>query len=421
MATSNLSLLGSLSRIEAPIIKVQIGEHVFGVYTKNGNRIEYPNYVTSIQVKKINGKVNTYSLVLTFPITEHDDPNFMDKVFSSVSNTRKIIFSYGDSSMPSYMYKNEVAIINGIQQKMNIQTSVITYTVNAVSSAYLANAGVFTFRERFDKPSNVIKEVLYTEYYGLLELFSGMRDKGLVEMQNLIPQDDEPVKIEMKSNISVLDYLSYLVTIMTPYKSGGDSIRKSGLYVLTIVDFIEDMVKDEANTYIFNGPYFKIIRNIKNQDTLDTYTIDIGFPSQNIVTSFEIDNNENYSILYNYSERTQPSDYVLRIADNGEVERVYAPVLSSNNDRYRTREADKSWWTNITQYPIKVTIGLKGLLRPAILMSYVRINTYYFGNKYAAGSGLYIVTSQTDTVDANGYRTVLTLSRVGGDTYEEGD
>ena len=61
---------------------------------------------------------------------------------------------------------------------------------------------------------------------------------------------------------------------------------------------------------------------------------------------------------------------------------------------------------------------MKGLLRPSVLMSYVRLNTYYYGRKWNAGCGLWIITSQNDTIDFNGYRTTLSLTRVGGDASE---
>ena len=79
----------------------------------------------------------------------------------------------------------------------------------------------------------------------------------------------------------------------------------------------------------------------------------------------------------------------------------------------------RNWWTRATQYPIKATITFKGLLRPAVLMSYVRINVFYYGAK-DLDSGLYIVLSQSDAIDMSGYKTTLKLLRVGGDdTYAD--
>lgn len=39
----------------------------------------------------------------------------------------------------------------------------------------------------------------------------------------------------------------------------------------------------------------------------------------------------------------------------------------------------KSWWTQVTQFPIQATLVIKGLLRPAILMTYVRLNVVFYG------------------------------------------
>lgn len=54
-------------------------------------------------------------------------------------------------------------------------------------------------------------------------------------------------------------------------------------------------------------------------------------------------------------------------------------------------ETDKTWWTQVTQYPIKATLQLKGLLRSAMLMTYVKVNVYFYGQKHIS-SGTYIVT-----------------------------
>ena len=94
----------------------------------------------SLDITKINGQVNQYTLALSYPVTQTDDPNFFEKVFSSVSKTRKIIFSYGDMSMPTYTYREEEALITKIQTQFDLKSGVINYTVSAVSSAAL-NAG----------------------------------------------------------------------------------------------------------------------------------------------------------------------------------------------------------------------------------------------------------------------------------------
>lgn len=68
----------------------------------------------------------------------------------------------------------------------------------------------------------------------------------------------------------------------------------------------------------------------------------------------------------------------------------------------------------MTQFPITASLTIKGLLRPAMLMTYVRINSMFYGQRHVS-SGLYVITKQEDIVDSSGYRTVLTLLRVTGD------
>ena len=68
----------------------------------------------------------------------------------------------------------------------------------------------------------------------------------------------------------------------------------------------------------------------------------------------------------------------------------------------------------MTQYPITAKLTIKGLLKPAILMTYLKVNVFFYGRKHIS-SGTYIITSQTDTVGIGGYRTQLSLTRIAGD------
>ena len=86
-------LLNDGIRVQVPFVKVIIGEepnsYVFGIFeqsstTKRDNQgvykvqnIKYPNYIQSLSVEKINGQVNTYTLSLTYAITQFNDPNFI--------------------------------------------------------------------------------------------------------------------------------------------------------------------------------------------------------------------------------------------------------------------------------------------------------------------------------------------------------
>ena len=354
----NLSLLSTSARVETPFIKVTIGNYTFGAYQKtttlesdgNGsyilNKVQYPNYVQSLKVQKINGTVNKYTLRLSFAITQNDDPNFFEKVFSSVSKTRKIVFSYGDMSLPTFTYKEEEAIITKVSHSLDVKNCILSYDVNAVSTGMKVSVGSYTFDAMYEQPSKVIKRLLYNRPdLGLLEVFYGMKDEGLVDQAGLILGDDMKVKLEKKTNMSVLDYLSYLVSKMksTPFQS----LFKKEVYSLVLVD-------DTSGK--FNGPYFKIVKMKKVKNLSTAYEIDIGFPSQNAVIDYKCTDDQTYSILYDFTNSLQDTQYVQRINDEGKIEEVLAPIISSGNGSRNIDNTDTAWWTSVTEFPIKVQL-----------------------------------------------------------------
>lgn len=440
--TNAVSLLSSTSRVEIPFIKVTFGEldsgYTFGVYQKvsgtqnaqgvySSAKIIYPNYVKSLSVDKINGQVNQYSLNLVYPIRPGDDPNFFEKVFGSVSKSRKIIFSYGDLAIPDYIYKNEQAIITDIRSSFDFKSSVINYSISAVSSAALGYSGSFSFAGGEFKPSDKIIELLTIPSYGLTDIFYGLR--GLDESQlrkYIFPKSgsndnnigDKVVKIESKENIAILDYLKYLIYCMVPESSPTNNNSSNDTYALTIHDDVIGEMSDDEKLEKLGGPYFEITKLSPNAtEYSEAYEMTLGLPSKDIILNFSVSDNETYSIYYDWQKKINEQDFVLRLDDNGEWYEEYAPIISSKNENHRTTSYDKVWWTRVTQYPISATITIKGLLRPATLMQYVHLEVLFYGWKHIS-SGTYIVTKQTDSVDANGYRTTLQLTRVAGDQEE---
>ena len=426
MASNNISLLSSETRVEVPYVKVTIGQYTFGTYgqttaTKtaegfsNAVSIMYPNYVKSLSIQKINGQVNQYTLTLVYPVTPTDDPNFFEKVFSSVSDSRKIVFSYGDMKLPKYIYKDEQALITNIRSNFEIKSHTITYVVSAVPSAALSAYSVDTFNNQGrKKPSSEIYRIIFHEpKYGLQDIFYGMKSEEQARQNKLIPEDDAEVVLETKQNISVLDYLKYLVSCMRPDSDIASQKESGEVYALKIIDDATNTTDKDGIEY--GGPYIKIELVSKAKLNSEAYEIDIGFPTSNIVTQFNVENDESYSIYYDWQSKLNENTYVRRLNNDGLWEDVYAPSISSKNDKCETRPQDLNWWTKVTEYPITATITIKGLLRPAILMTYVRLNVYFYGQKHI-NSGLYIVTKQLDTIDSRGYRTQLSLTRIAGDT-----
>lgn len=418
------SILSSSVRVEAPFIRVKIGGFSFGVYEEQQKGVgntgfyknvatKYPNYIQSLEVKKINGTVNQYTLNIEYPVTHENDPNFFEKVFSSISQTRLISIDYGDFMLPEYIYRQEEAIITDVSTNLDINNSKISYVVKATSTATLTLSGCYNFGNVRAKPSDEIKRVLYNINYHLTEVFTGMKDKAKVLADNLIASDDKIVNIPTCVNISALEYISILVSYMTPVGSPGTSAKKTNVYSLTTYE-------DTTGTY--GGPYFKVQKiqkasNVLNQ--LCTYEVDIGYPTANIVTNFSLKNSSNWSIYYNYNQSLNNSDYVKKIDDKGKIEYEYSPMIVGA--KYDLNESDKTWWTKVTEFPIQATITLKGLLKPAILMQYLKVNMWFYGHKHAS-SGYYIITSQVDRIDqSSGYTTTLELTRVAGDEVNAKD
>lgn len=412
----NINLLANPTRIETPFIKVTIGDYTFGVFSETSGiqktadgayrykLFQYPNYIKSLQIVKVNGQFNQYTLQIDYAITENNDPNFFEKVFSSVSKSRKITFSYGDLSAPKFLYKNEEAMITKISNQFDNKSAKITYTVSAVSVGKLSTASSYNFVSPeftgVHQPSVIIKKLLkLNSKYGLQDIFSGMRNIAKVESYNLIPSDDLRVELEPKENINIIDYIKYLVSNMR------NSQTKS-LYQMIVVD-------DTSGN--FDGCYFKIVDAANSASALDMYDIDIGYPSDNVVTAFQIDNNENFSILYNYNTELNTNEYITRIDDTGKEKTIYSPNITSNNDEQITHSNDLNWWKNVTAFPISATLTLKGVLRPTILMSKINLSVLFFGKAHIS-SGIYLITKQVDTISGAGCSTTLNLVRVDGDS-----
>ena len=107
--------------------------------------------------------------------------------------------------------------------------------------------------------------------------------------------------------------------------------------------------------------------------------------------------------------------YVRRLNADGQWEDVYAPSKMMRQNSYDVGVTDQVWWTKATQFPINATIQVQGLLRPATLMQYVKLNVIFPGGNKHLSSGIYIVTRQVDNISPAGYATTLGLTRIKGD------
>lgn len=419
----NLDLLSNMTRVETPFIEVEIGGVTFGLFSEKSktliqgnqafktNAKYYPNFMKSLSVSKVNGAINTYTLNLVYMITPGDDPNIIEKVLSKAKKDRTMFISYGDLSLPTYIYKREEALITDVKSNPSFSGSKISYTIYATSKSLLGNAAKYNFQGTKAKASDIIRSILYNEKYKLLDLFYGMRNKEKVLQYNLIPSDDIVTTIETKTNISVLDYIKYLVTCMSPNTNNETSVIKNSAYRLNVVDDTSDK---------FGGPYFKITKLSNNlqKDTINVYNVDVGYPDKNVVIDFSLDDNQVWSLFYDYANDLDLPSYIEKIDDSGNLVVEYSPAYSNSKALLKTTAQDKSWWTNMINYPISATLKIKGLLRPAILMSYIYINAQFYGKPHTS-TGYYVVTKQVDDISEAGYRTTLSLVRVGSAEVQE--
>lgn len=416
-ATDNISrpqgakLLSFPSLVEAPFVILRVGEYRFGTYSKDGSlssrlNVQYPNFIEGMTVQKVNGTVNQYTINLVYQIEAGRDPNLVDRILSTVGYDL-VYISYGDWSCPTFIYKEEEALITNVKSNVEFNTSKIRYTITCTSNSIALAANTFNFPMRKAKPSDVIWEMLYNNQYGLLDLFRGMTNQTAVRNRGLLATNDQVVEIPSKEGMNPLTYLNYLVTCMSSNTSGSDILRDSTYYLT-----IQDDSRGELG-----GPYFTITEVRAGASTLaanDTYEVDVGFPSDNLVTNFNIVDDNSWSLLYKYASEIDNQQYVYSLDDKGHIVTKYSPNITTSTRGFTTTEAQKTWWTNMTQFPITATLEIKGLLRPAMLMSYVRINSFFYGQRHIS-SGLYIITKQIDTINNSGYKTQLTLVRIGGD------
>ena len=396
--------------VQSPFIIANIGGVTFGTFSGNyRTNATYPNYMESMSVTKVNGTVNTYTLNFHYQVATGQDPNLLDKIFSRATKDRRIILQYGDWMAPNYIYKEEQCIITNVTTRLNMSSSSLDYTLQCTSDAIGLNSPQFNFPARNAKPSDVILQLLSNSKYGLKDVFTGMRNKNVVLSKNLIASNDKKVQLLPQNNTTILNYLNYLVGCMVDNKTPEENKLSTSKYFLTI--------NDDYNNDL-GGTYFKVSEvsaNAAVYNATDTYELDINYPGDNFVTEFSLNNDQSWAILYEYAGDVKQEEYTYNIRDDGTIETLSSPSLltsSLTNDKsaYKTQ-----WWSYMTEFPITATLTLKGLTRPSMLMTYVKLNVWFAGGQKHISSGTYIITKQTDSITSAGYTTTLTLLRVGGD------
>lgn len=377
--------------IEVPFVKVVFGGHEFGLSSKKNSKtgIIGSDFIKSLTVEKYgSGAVNTYTLNLKYVIGDGDDPNFVDLIISKASD-RKITFTYGDLSKPEYSYKNEEGIITSVVPQVDYKNNAINYTITATSSTTLSYALKKSFGETTSQPSQEIIKILYNNDYGLLDLLPGMKDKEKVLANKWIPTGDKIVKIESKKDISPIDYILYLVSLM---------VGQNGCYYsLRIMDSLDD-----------GQPHFEIVSTESKAES-KMMTIKVGYPGSIPVFNLEVSENSSTALLVEYRDKIDTKmikDYSFR----GDLISKNYYTSEVKNGNYLT--SLRNWWDKMSSYPLTASLTTQGLYLPADIVQSIYLDIYFFGKKYWH-SGEYLIMSQSDSISSSGYRTTLSLMRIG--------
>lgn len=398
----NTNSIFNISRylVEAPFVEMKIGNQIIGSY--KGTLDKYPNYITGINITKTNGTINEYTIQLVHQIRIGDDPNLLDKVFAQ-NQFNPITITYGDTDSGQKFYDVN-AIITNINMNRDYASARIIYTIKATSAGSYITAHVMNFPAVTDKPSNVIRRMLFSSSLSkeFKQAFPGMSSKTIVDSKRLIPTNDKVLHIEAKNNIDPISYLNYLVSCMSNASESSNKIlRKSSYFIF---------YKDDQK----NGARFEIKEITKNSAANSynaVYEVTIGYPDENNIFSFNVSNDKAWAIMYDKNISAKSAqEYVYTIENNGDVKKYYSPNINSASQQLGER--NKNWWSYMVGFPINATLTMRGLLRPAFLTNYIKINVVFYGQKHVT-SGLYAITEQQDTLDGRGFRTTFSLVRVG--------
>ena len=382
--------------VEAPTILLDFNGVLVGGYGNRGDR--YPNYINSLTVRKINGRINNYSISLTYQIRPGEDPNYIDKLIARTGYRNPLKIIYGDSASGG-LYREESAVIVDARHNESIADYRINYTIQAISSIGVATTGLTSYPAKTDKPSNAIYDMLYgngESSNALLSMFPGMQNRTLVAANNLIPTTDASVQLSGMSNVSPLSYLTYSVASMQ------NAADPKTSYFLTYAD-------DAYNR--FGGAYFKITEvNKSNVPTSSaTYSLVVNYPTDNNILSFNLNTNEYWSMVFENTNKLETWEY--GIDDNGQITANKINLLYRSDDFGKSELINSKWWNEVTEYPISAKVTLKGLTAPVMLMTYIDVDVRFYGQQDMT-SGLYVVTEQVDNISGSGCTTELTLLRV---------
>lgn len=393
LVKGNLSSYPNL--VEAPFIEVNMNGITIGGY--NHQEDKYPNNLVSLDVEKINGRINNYTINLVHQVRAGEDPNFIDSLLSRTGVRNKVKIKYGDSAYGAF-FKEEEAYIIDVTYSEDVTSSRINYTIKAVSSVGSIQQAYFNFPGLQSKPSTEIINMLYKDKNTssqLLSVLGGMQNKAYILGSGYIPTDDASIWIPGGDNMSLVERLQQLVTYMY------DPIDPSASYFLSFEDNGQ------------NNAIFKINKVQKSTLAADRikncYYLDVGYPGESFVTAFNLNNEIYWPMYFKYAGKF--SEYKYSIDYTGQlISKKVNPLTIS--DRYGTIDVERmNWWNFVTSYPISATVTIKGLMKPTMLIENVYVYAQFYGQEDMA-TGLYSIVGQQDNISGSGCTTTLQLLRI---------
>jgi len=378
------SLPVALNPIEAPFVQLTIGGYEFGVKSAKDT-----NYIIGLNVVRTNGSMNEYTIYLVHQISPGRNPNFIDELLAA-NSYEKIKIRYGDA-MSNVIFEDNSALLIGSSVNFNLSGYCITYEIKATSSVISTATHKLSYPTKTDKGSNIIRDLLADASTGLGDIYPNMKNANYVSKNNLIPQNDKVITVEAVSNVNPLNYLK------------------------TVVATMQSAISDTSNYYLVLGDNdFKIYEidslNLSYDSSL--YEVNINYPDDNQVYNFNCNTDFAWPLAYDFNGNISTYNYTLD--HNGMIDTSYSrnPNLLDFTSSQQTNISN-NWWKNVTEFPITATLECRGLLSPLLLMTYIKVNCWYYGQQRLT-SGVYIVTSQQDVLTGSGYRTILSLLRVAG-------
>lgn len=378
--------------------------------------IKFPNLIISLNVNKIvSGDMNKYTLVLKYLPQDNEDPSYIDKLLAAnvTQNSSKIVISYGDTSTEGFFSRKDEAFITNYTMKMELETSAMVYTITAITVASAltqldtsGNVITYEFQDVSDTHISKIYADLYNNpKYGLKDIFPGGIFIDKVNVLNITDKNRPDTKFEGTipgGNMSLLEYLTALVSLMVPSSYGTEDIC--------------------GYVYAFNDTYgsrsFEIYKSINDAKIVDELVI--GSVDGSNITTYEFTNDFSALIAMRYGKTKDIQSKSLSktyIDDNCNEVEIEGVLGNHKNLNTSSMSNDAIWWNSVSKLPCGLNISTRGMIRQLPLMSNIKVTIVIKGRIHFS-SGIYSLMEVHDVIDNSGFYSQLKLLKTSSGDIE---